>query len=213
MDINNPDIIKILQDHLDYSDHPIYVDKDDVQLLFDNLKSQWWAPSLGHNCSFCNENAHYFNSMTDMWACESCMGDFMNGEIDLIHPEDHELSLYLRKLLCNWIDTHYFGETSSSDLFDECSYNTCYVCNIRIESGDDNVAIADNAHVMAHVNCVQSVGFRNLYTEEEYNNILRDLLSDDEDERINKGFKNFCEPALYKTRSDITRPTITKRAK
>jgi hypothetical protein len=217
MAITNPDIIKILDDHMDYNDHPIYLDTDDVTVFFDNLKQQWWTPISNKKCSFCRDEAQYGNSMTYMWACDSCMGDFINGEIDLINPEDHDLSLYLRRLLCDWIDTHYFAEVSS-DLFDDCTYNTCYVCNTCIEANDDNVAIANNAKALGHLKCVQQIGFRNLYSEADYNSIVEALLEKDEyedsdDGESNMGFKDFCAPALYTERSDITQGTVTKRAK
>lgn len=212
MAITNPDIIKILKEHIEYSDHPLYLNTDDVIILFDNFKQQWWTLTSNNKCTFCRDEARYMNSMTQMWACEACMYDFINGEIDLITPEDHELSLYLRRLLCNWIDNHYFAEVAS-DLFCECSYNICYICNARIEFNAENVAIANNAKALGHMKCAQGIGFRNLYTETDYNRILEALLEKDEDEGRQMGFMDFCRPALYDERSDIIRCTVTKRAK
>lgn len=158
---------------LDGMDHPVYVDWNGLDYLFDILKSSNWILSdLKFSCFFCTEESTYKNKKQLVFICECCLGYLKNQELDLIKPEDQVVSIKLRSLVCDWIDLNYFSSVSSDVLFGECKikYNICHVCQQRIENNREDVAITDKA--IAHYSCANEKGFQNLYRETDYNQIL-----------------------------------------
>lgn len=183
--------IAYLEDCLEWDDHPIYLDIEDIIVLFDNLKLHWWEPSTGI-CSFCTDGANHFNKMTDLFTCDTCYADFESGEIDITNPCDHSISSKLRLIVCDWIDKHYFAESDCSHFLKNCKYNICDICKTIIDSNyKDNIAIADDARAIAHINCVQTTGFKNHYSQQHYDGIIEDLEIDKRIQKLNKSPKYY----------------------
>lgn len=148
--------------------------------LFDRLHIVLWSKYSGdEKCSFCEEPAFHSNKFAKMYACETCMYDLENGEVDVFHPEDHPVSLKLLALLRDLVDTTCWTETSPEEYFIEhgITYNNCHVCHLPIDYG--RVAIAFDAKAVAHYSCAREHGFRNHFTNyEKFFNNVPQLISD-----------------------------------
>src|SRR5436853_1932151 len=173
-----------LDEVLDVMDHPVYVDRGDISTFFDKLNMVFWKAIDTHQikCSFCYDIAEFFNKPINMHACSSCIQDLENKEIDVINPEDHALSNKLRSIICQWIDMNHYCCCNSVEFFEEYNiiYNTCHICNEVIENNsEDDVAIATNARAIAHYKCAEAIGFRNHFTEEDYDGIISSIHIDD----------------------------------
>lgn len=190
-----------LETILRHNDHPAHVDTAIADELFDHMKLILWKEiefvpvvvqgkeHIPHNerkCSFCTEPAEFHNEVADMLACETCMYDIRNKEIDIMNPEDHPVSIRLRSILCDWADKHHYCCVDSEVFFGEyhVEYNRCFICHNTIERDPEEevlVAIATGAGAIAHYQCAHSTGFQNYFTTTDYNEILSGL---DLEERI-----------------------------
>lgn len=171
-----------LEEILDEHDHDVYVDKEEMDLYFDKLKLVFWEKCFTNEspCVFCGDITEYINIINNMFACSACYVDLENKEIDICHPGDHVLSNKLRTVLCEWADLNHYCECSSEDFFGFCgmTHNICYICHNIIESNSDNVALATSARAIGHPKCVAQYGFRNHYTDTEYNDIFETQVSE-----------------------------------
>lgn len=170
---------------LDHCDHPVYVDDSEVSDFFDRFKLVFWKPiTVGPDlCSFCQNPASYNNKPVEMTACETCMYDIENGEIDVFNPEDHPVSRKIRTILCDWADREHWSCTSAEELFGEfeVTFNICYVCKKTIECQPNvEVAIATGSCAIAHYECASEHGFRDYFGEEDYNGIFTGRLEVDD---------------------------------
>jgi hypothetical protein len=141
------------------------------------------------------------------------MAEFNNKEIDIRDPGDHDISRVLRDIICDWCDRNFYAETSDDmfcDIDNACKHTICYVCNKEIKTEDqnesDNVAIANNAKAIAHIQCARSVGFRNHYSDTDYNGMIDRL-------KCAKHIRRLDTPASCDEQSSLTMPSVTKRAR
>lgn len=164
---------KLLNEILDGLDHPVYVYWDELDHLFDILKSDKWLPTkLTFPCFFCAELSTYRNKNQLIFICDHCFGQLENQEIDLMDPENQPVSVKLRSLVCDWIDLNYYSVISANDLFNDCKFtwNICTICQKEINQEDDVAIPTDNA--IAHYICASTKGFRNFYSKYDYNQIM-----------------------------------------
>lgn len=124
-----------------------------------------------------------------MLACDICMSDIENKELDIINPDDHPVSMKLRNIICNWLDMNHWCCVGTNIYFCEYNiiYNHCYVCSKNIDNIEGmDIAIATGGGAFAHYECANSKGFRNYFSKKSYNEILDNLESEDNINALDK---------------------------
>ncbi len=198
--ISESDQIK-LDDILDHNDHPIYVNKDEIESFFDMVKLTFWSPSIGI-CSFCSKSASHSNIHVNIFSCDECMLILEGKEIDVMSSDD-PVSVYLRTFLENWIDLNHWTSIDSESYFTEydVKYNTCFICSNTIETGD--VAIATDGKAVAHFNCAEDKGFRNYFNKDMYDEIITDLEIDEKIADLDT-VPEYIPPIMQEDRDKLT---------
>ena len=158
-----------LEEFLDNNDFPVYVDYGGIENL------QEWHLQSGERCSFCPESSSYRNNELNAYACESCVGEISDGEIDPVNPGDHKLSQYIRDYLCRWIDKEWCDCCQVEVYFDEyqITHNKCCFCSqkIKLQEGD-YVSVVGNCLAVAHTKCADLSSWNGFFTKEDYDNII-----------------------------------------
>lgn len=158
--------------------------------FFDRCSLVFWSRYHDqHSCSFCCSPAVYHNEyallpvsglLLGLYACDSCMYDLENGEVDIINHDDHPLSLELYHIICDWINKNYWVDTDAESYFDthNITYNRCDICHeIIYDDHGQSIALAHDGLFVAHKQCAVSKGFA--YDSATLSSILDDLnLSD-----------------------------------
>jgi hypothetical protein len=178
-----------LENMMECNDYHTFVERDEIESFFDRLKLLFWYPINKRpdnvdeqRCSFCKTVATYHNDSAEMLACDACMYDIENKEIDIINPDEHPVSLKLRTIVCNWIDKNYYMSTSTDSYFDEygIKYNKCFICcDVIANEPKTDISIAIGADAIAHYSCIEREGFKDYFTTESYNDIISSIHLDD----------------------------------
>lgn len=164
-----------------------------IEDFFDCFCPILWSCFDGkHDCSFCSDWANYYNEAVkdkpntyespynnpvvenELYACESCMFDIENGEIDIFNYENHPVSTTLYQLFSNWCNHNYWNKIEPKVYFDVCGieHNICDICG-EILSQKDNIAGSFYDNEVAHEICALRVGFN--YTIEALQTIFENL--------------------------------------
>lgn len=162
-------------------DFPVYaLCSEDFRNLEYHLKASYWSKCHhSEKCSFCdNDSVIKENKYLNLFSCESCFADIKSGEVDIVDPKDHPVSIVIHKMLCDSIQKNYFLVASYEAVFEEYEIerNTCCVCNQTIENQD--VAISSDQTEMAHYKCVSETGFPDIFTPDDFKEIIIDHFSD-----------------------------------
>lgn len=163
-------------------DFPVFVNYDSIEHIINKIKGRYWQNQLsGKRCTFCSEHAMYWNYHLEMRACISCLIEIKNGKMDILDPRNHSLSKKLRSMFCDWVNREYYNLVEDIIYFHEykITYNQCHLCHQTIECSADNqwigIAIVTRScqgTFVAHHSCAQKDGFRNVFTDQDYNNIF-----------------------------------------
>lgn len=172
-------LIEQLENVLDSCDYPVYIERDEVEKIFEELKPINWESysQSTEKCEFCRDVVNFRNKKTKIAICESCMYEIYDQEFDVVEPKDHPMSIKLRSLLCDWIDRNQWVYVSSYTYFVEMkiAHNTCGICQQVIKNFEE-MAVPGCARMVAHLKCAEEHGFRNYFTQKEYDDILSDMV-------------------------------------
>lgn len=167
---------------------------DEITELFYRMALIFWNKYNGTDlCTFCGDSAGYYNKPANIYACDTCMLDLENGEIDVFHADNHPVSCYLFNIICKWANREHWISTQSEVYFDKykITYNHCHVCNATIENIPDTyVAITRGGCVVAHSHCAEE--FQKHFTDYEDVCICENL-------EIPKLIANLCETPNHTT--------------
>lgn len=117
--------------------------------------------------------------------CKECVVEIQNGEIDILDPGDHPISIYLREILCHWADKNSYLVIPRGN---RTSHGTCPICDKEslpysvtlpagvedncpsLEEESSHMTFPSNVsceNVILHRGCQDGLSF----TEEQYNNL------------------------------------------
>lgn len=157
----------------DNSDFPIYVFNDGIESSFGPSN---WVESTGDKCSFCEDSkVTGKNEHLDLVSCQSCLQEIIDGEFDVINPENHPVSKKIYDILCDYIKKNYHDINQAGLIFNDykIKHNICYVCGNKIDNNEEEVAISGCESAMAHYECVKENGFVGLYTDDDFKDIIK----------------------------------------
>lgn len=154
---------------LDVSDH--------IEYFIKSIKSTHWIKLYEtQSCTFClHRHGTYKNDEFKLISCDECFSDIYTGEIDILDPCDHNVSQYIRKFFCEWVDMNYYGFIDSGDFCDrKISYNQCDICDNLLKPFDGNFALTvENSNFfVCHDYCIENNRIKNFYNDNNYNDIF-----------------------------------------
>lgn len=152
------------------------INTNDIFTLFNNLKLIFWKPQdiiPDSRCTFCYDQAKFFNERCDMLACDSCMLELEYQEIDLSKPEDHPLSKFLYYKIRDLMERNFYFLISSDIYFEEfdVKYNTCDICQ-KIIDNDCEIALFSSLGPISHHKCLNRDGFYGHITNDQYGSAI-----------------------------------------
>jgi len=171
---SNFDKIKITT-CLDNNDFPIYSQYyEELNELTENIFDNWEESTTDSKCIFCgDDDGTLFNREYNLYSCQSCLFQLEDREFDIVNPDNHGVSMRLRNIALNIIRSGYYNFINYKE--SGMQHNKCYFCDLEISSNEeDNVAVSkyENICVIAHSNCVPKYGFVELYSNENFDDIL-----------------------------------------